>query len=40
MCSSNNPYENLKKAEYFIQKCKNDGAQLVCLPECFAFLGV
>lgn len=39
MCSHNNPMQNCLKARSFIEKCCKEGAQLVCLPECFAFMG-
>ena len=40
MCSSNNPESNLLKASRYIQSLAHKGAELICLPECFAYMGV
>ena len=39
MCSHNNPMQNYMKARALVEKCCGEGAQLVCLPECFAYMG-
>jgi len=38
-CATNNVEENFKNNKAAVEECANKGAELVCLPENFAFLG-
>ena len=38
-CSSSNVEANFGKLSSQIKECASNGASLVCLPECFAFMG-
>mmetsp|Transcript_30953 Transcript_30953/g.75476 ORF Transcript_30953/g.75476 Transcript_30953/m.75476 type:complete len:398 (+) Transcript_30953:131-1324(+) len=40
MTSSSDAEANFKVIEEFCRKCKKEGALLLCLPECFAFMGL
>ena len=40
MCSHSNPEANFLKASEFVKLCSSEGAKLICLPECFGFMGV
>ena len=39
LCSTADPQSNYDKLNEFISQCAKQGADLVCLPENFAFMG-
>ena len=39
MCSRNNVTQNLRVCQELAEKAVQHGAGLLCLPECFAFMG-
>lgn len=39
VCSTSDIEANYEKAKHYIIECVSKGSKLICLPECFAFMG-